>query len=396
MQDQKKIKVLFLPKWYPNRYDPMPGLFIQRQAEVVSSYCDVSVLYVHEGGRGKYDYEVVDSLENNVHVIRIYYRDFTSGPGLLRKTVRLFRLLRASRIGFRRMRACSPDIVHVHVLTRLGLLAMVYRFFTGTPYIITEHWSRYFPQNGSFKGFFRKWAARMVVKRASAVIAVSEKLKRAMLDEKLANKDFLVIPNPVDMDRFTPAGTAVERKTNGKVIIHISCFEDRSKNISGFLRVLEQLSWERKDFKCLLIGDGPDWKAMKGLADELGLLDQFAFFPGMKEQDALVEEIRHSDFLVLSSRYETFGSVVIECLACGIPVVATDVGVAGEVLSEKNGMIVPPDDGPELKKALHNMIDRCGDFDKDRIRASVTDKYNNKIIGEQLYHLYNKILAGRS
>ena len=42
-----KIKVLFLPRWYPHKHDPMPGLFIQRQAEALTSDCDVAVIYVH-------------------------------------------------------------------------------------------------------------------------------------------------------------------------------------------------------------------------------------------------------------------------------------------------------------------------------------------------------------
>ena len=108
MRDQRRIRVLFLPKWYPHRYDPMPGLFIQRQAEVVSSYCDVSVLYVHEVGQGKSDYEIVDSLENNVHVVRIYYRPFGTGPDFLLRFVKLYRFLRAWWIGFRKpLKTCT-------------------------------------------------------------------------------------------------------------------------------------------------------------------------------------------------------------------------------------------------------------------------------------------------
>ena len=392
----KRLKVLFLPKWYPNRYDPMPGLFVQRQAEAVSLHCDVAVLYIHEDPQCMNDYEIITSIENNTHVVRIYYKRFASDAGFIGNFVRLFRFFRAYWLGFRNLRDFSPDLLHVHVLTRLGFIALFYKLFTRTPYVITEHWSRYFPQNDSFKGLLRKDMTRHVVHYASAVVAVSEKLKKAMIDKNLYNLDFRVIPNPVDMDKFNIADEAQEQKPLKKTIIHISCFEDKSKNISGLLKVIKQLSLKRNDFECFLVGEGPDRIEMKKLAQDLELLDKFVFFSGLKEQNGLVELIRKADFLVLSSYYETFGSVVIESLACGVPVLATDVGIVSEVLDERNGMIIPPGDKKALEAAIDLMLGKCRNYDKGQIRKSVTARFNNKIIGEQLYQLYVEILTKRS
>ena len=392
----KRLKVLFLPKWYPNRYDPMPGLFVQRQAEAVSLHCDVAVLYIHEDPQCMTDYEIITSIENNTHVVRIYYKRFASDAGFIGNFVRLFRFFRAYWLGFRNLRDFSPDLLHVHVLTRLGFIALFYKLFTRTPYVITEHWSRYFPQNDSFKGLLRKDMTRHVVHYASAVVAVSEKLKKAMIDKNLYNLDFRVIPNPVDMDKFNIADEAQEQKPLKKTIIHISCFEDKSKNISGLLKVIKQLSLKRNDFECFLVGEGPDRIEMKKLAQDLELLDKFVFFSGLKEQNGLVELIRKADFLVLSSYYETFGSVVIESLACGVPVLATDVGIVSEVLDERNGMIIPPGDKKALEAAIDLMLGKCRNYDKGQIRKSVTARFNNKIIGEQLYQLYVEILTKRS
>jgi len=392
----KRLKVLFLPKWYPNRYDPMPGLFVQRQAEAISLHCDVAVLYIYEDPQCMTDYEIITSIENNTHVVRIYYKRFASDAGFIGNFVRLFRFFRAYWLGFRNLRDFSPDLLHVHVLTRLGFIALFYKLFTRTPYVITEHWSRYFPQNDSFKGLLRKDMTRHVVHYASAVVAVSEKLKKAMIDKNLYNLDFRVIPNPVDMDKFNIADEAQEQKPLKKTIIHISCFEDKSKNISGLLKVIKQLSLKRNDFECFLVGEGPDRIEMKKLAQDLELLDKFVFFSGLKEQNGLVELIRKADFLVLSSYYETFGSVVIESLACGVPVLATDVGIVSEVLDERNGMIIPPGDKKALEAAIDLMLGKCRNYDKGQIRKSVTARFNNKIIGEQLYQLYVEILTKRS
>jgi glycosyltransferase involved in cell wall biosynthesis len=389
------MRVLFLPRWYPHRYDPMPGLFVQRQAEAVSVHCDVSVLYVHEDPLSANKYEIKINDENGIHVVRVYYKIPMGGLSFFGKLVRLFRFLRANWLGFRALRNFNPDLIHVHVLTRQGFIALICNLFSKTPYLITEHWSRYFPENNTYKGLLRKDITGHVVHFASAVITVSEKLKMAMLDKKLKNRNYRVIPNPVDIDKFVIKEKSKNLDPGIKRIIHISCFEDKSKNISGYLKAVKSLSLKRQDFKCYLIGDGPDWQQMKNFALELDLLDKIVFFPGLKTQDDLVSVINDADFLVLSSRYETFGSVIIESLACGIPVVATNVGVVSDVVNEKNGLIVPPGDADSMEKAVGKMLDNCHDYDRDQIRKSVVDRFNNKVIGEQLFDLYKEVLSDK-
>ena len=390
------MRVLFLPRWYPHRYDLMPGLFVQRQAEAVSVHCDVSVLYVHEDAHCINNYEIDIADENGIHVVRVYYKIPLVRFGFFGKLARFYRFFRANWLGFKILRDFDPDLIHVHVLTRQGFIALIRKLFTGTPYLITEHWSRYFPQSNTYKSLLRKKITGQVVHFASAVIAVSEKLKTAMLDKKLKNRNYRVIPNPVDIDKFIIKEKSENLVQGKKRIIHISCFEDKSKDISGFFKTIKNVSLKREDFECYMIGEGPDWQQMKNLAGDLDLLDRIVFFRGLKTQDHLVSEINDADFLVLSSRYETFGSVIIESLACGIPVVATNVGVVSDVVNEQNGLIVPPGDADSLEKAIIDMFDSCRDFDRNLIRESVVDRFSNKIIGEQLFDLYNEVLTDKS
>jgi glycosyltransferase involved in cell wall biosynthesis len=386
---ENRLKILFLPRWYPNRYDPMPGLFIQRQAEAVSAYCDVAVLYVHAHDHAPNRYEIDFAEENGIRVVRVYYREPHRWllPGLLK----LFRFFHAHRLGFKILRSFQPDLLHVHVLTREGIVARITRFLKGTPYVITEHWSRYLPASNTYKGGFRKWITRYVVKSAAAMITVSGTLKAAMKDFQLDNPDFFVVPNPVDTNLFTIGVRPSESDT--KRFIHISCFEDRPKNISGFLNAVDNLSKKRSDFKCFLIGDGPEFSLWKNRANELGLLGNTVFFTGLKEQNELVKEIQAAGFLVLSSNYETFGTVVIECLACGIPVVATSTGIVPEVISGTNGIIVPAGDDKALEDAINKMLDKFSSYDPQVIRNTVLHKFDNETIAKQLLDIYQNALG---
>ena len=382
----KRLNILFLPRWYPHRYDPMPGLFIQKQAEAISSYCNVAVLYVHADPHAVNRYEIDFAEERGVKVVRVYYRE--PKLPLIAGMLKVFRFYKAHSLGFKMLRSFHPDVIHVHVLTREGIVALGRKILHKTPYIITEHWSRYLPASDSFHGVFRKMITRRIVRSSAAMIAVSETLKTAMLKFGLSNPEFFVVPNPVETSMFVP-GEKKEKKPV-KRFIHISCFEDRSKNISGLLNAVKSLSEKRSDFECYLIGDGPEFDLWKRRAEDLGLINRIVYFTGLKEHEGLVYEIQQADFMVLSSNYETFGTVVIECLSCGIPVVATSVGIVPEVINQTNGIVISPGNEEELEIGINGMLDSYDSYDPQLIRNSVKDKFDYKSFSARLMEIYQR------
>ncbi|MEI7724227.1 MAG: glycosyltransferase [Bacteroidota bacterium] len=386
----RKIRVLFLPKWYPNRYDPMPGLFIQRQAEAITPFCDVALIYVHPDPDCPNKIEVEFSEENEVRILRVYYKVSGNQTSLLAKALNLWHFYKAHQKAFHSIREFAPDLVHAHILTRMGLIGWRISRKRHFPLVISEHWSRYFPENNTYQGWFRKKITGFIVKNTTAMVAVSEPLREAMQQCGLDNPVFRVIPNVVEM---SPALTVISgQKTGLKTMVHISCFEDKSKNISGFLRSIKELSLLRQDFICLMVGTGPDFENMKEYAGYLRILDSFVKFTGVKTGSEFVEILSGADFSVLSSRYETFGTVVIESLACGVPVVATTVGVARDVITDQNGLLVPPGDEKAMTDALFQMLNLCREYDKNVIRESIADKYSREMVGRQIVALYRELI----
>lgn len=388
---ERRIRILFLPKWYPNRYDPMPGLFIQRQAEALTPYCDVALIYVHPDPHCPNKVEVEFSEEKEVRVLRVYYKVTGDATGFTGKALNFWYFYQAHRKAWHSIREFQPDLVHAHILTRLGFIGWRITRERNIPLIISEHWSRYFPENNTYNGWFRKKLTSFVVKKAAAVVAVSEPLRIAMQQCGLINPNYRVIPNVVDTAALM-VSTAVQ-KTALKTLVHISCFDDKSKNISGFLRSLKELSLLRQDFTCLMVGEGPDLAEMKEFAGFLRIPVSLVQFTGVKTGSEFAGLLNGADFSVLSSRYETFGTVVIESLACGVPVVATSVGVAREVISKANGLLVEPGDEKAMTDALFQMMDLCREFDKTLIRQSLSDKYSKESVGKELLSLYQDLLS---
>lgn len=379
--DEARKHIIFLARWYPHRYDPMFGLFVQRHAEAAALYNDISVIYVHPDDNVN-KYEIVNESSgtdaiNHISTIRVYYRKSKS------KIVSIFRFFRANKLALKQLP--RPDIIHVHVLTRLGVIALWQKIVHGTPYIITEHWSRYLPGN-DFNGFFRKKLTKLVVRHASVVTTVSENLAQAMHNHGLNNHNYMVLPNVVDVNVFK---IAPHQNATPK-IIHISCFEDKSKNINGLLESLKLLKDKNIPYQAVLIGEGMDYDMMRQKASDLQLNDRVSF-TGLLQGQELADVLANGDFLVLSSNYENMPVVIIEALACGLPVVSTNVGGISEIINESNGMLVPPRDVEKLADAMRQMLSKYPDYDANALRDSIIKKFSNESVGKLLNQIYKSL-----
>ena len=389
----RKIKVLFLPRWYPHRYDSMIGLFIQRQAEAITKHCDVAVIYVHPDPSCPKKIEVEFNEENDVRVLRVYYRPPANAGSVPGRILNFWRFYRSALKAIYSIRQFSPDIIHAHILTRAAYVAFRAGRKFHCPVVISEHWSRYFNENDTYNGWFRKIITQYVVSKAAAVVAVSEPLRKAMIQCNLSNNLFRVIPNVVDTALFYPQEFSIPNPV--KTFVHISCFDDKSKNISGFLRSVKELSVLRQDFRCLMIGNGPDWLDMKDYAGFLRIPEGLVQFTGVLNGTSLAEVLRKTDFSVLSSLYETFGTVVIESLASGVPVVSTSVGISPDVINEDNGLLLPTGDEAEMTRALSGMLDKCSSRDRKKISRGIAGRFDKEAVGKQLVDLYNEILKAK-
>ena len=404
--NKERKHIVFLARWYPHRYDPMFGLFVQRHAEAAALFNDITVVYCQQSTVNSQqttdnrqrstvnkNFEIVRTLENNVDTIRIYFRKPKN------KILSLLRFYHANMIGLKLCK--SPvethgrvskkiDLIHVHILTRLGVIAWIQKLLHKTPYIITEHWSRYLPGN-NFGGFFRKLATKIVVRDAKSVTTVTDNLAKAMQNHGLKNDNYVVLPNVVNLDMFHISKKNTDATSHVPTIIHVSCFEDKSKNISGLLESLKIVEEKGIDFHCTLIGDGMDFDLMKAKAEELQLINKVSF-TGLLEGQKLADELASGDFLVLSSNYENMPVVILEALASGLPVVSTNVGGIKEMIDETKGILVEPKDKEALAEAIIKMIETHNDYDPNYLRNSVIERYGYESVGRMLCGMYHKEL----
>lgn len=290
------MKVLFLTPWYPSKKDEMSGLFVRKHVEAVRA--------------------------QGVEVRVIFAESW-------RETVRQWKALR--REGW------IPDVVQLNVIQKQGLLALWLKKRYGIPYVIVEHWSGYLPENGMFKRLsgIKKRIYRRIAAQAEQVLCVSQRLQQAMQDCGIRAQQWGLIDNVVDGFFYEPRVKSQESRV--KTLLHVSCFDERAKNVKGLLRAAKMLSEKRQDWKLVLVGTGVDYTDVRAYADTLDIPEGLLEWTGELTPSEVAERMHEADALVLSSRYETYGVVLAEAAAAGLPILSTPVGIAENVAN----LIVP-------------------------------------------------------
>jgi glycosyltransferase involved in cell wall biosynthesis len=380
---KKPLHILYLARWYPHKFDDMYGLFVKRHAEAAAFKHRISVFYIHAADEltAKHETEVHKGFINEYYY---YYRKAKTGIGFLDTILNAERFLRGYRV--LRKKIHKPDLIHVHILTRLGILAYLANKINHIPYVVTEHWSRYRP-GGTYKGLLRKLLTRMVAANASVFTTVTMDLKNAMETHGIKNANHTILYNVVDTKVFFPANKS--NPSEIKKLCHVSCFDDEPKNISGLVDCIHQLASTRNDFILEMIGRGRDLEKIKSKVHALGL-DAKIIFKGQLEGRELGDHVRSSDILLLFSNYENMPVVINEAFCCGVPVLATDVGGIREIVNASNGRLVARGDQAKFVEELNDMLDHMDQFDPKTISSQANEMFSMVAIAEKLDEIYLK------
>lgn len=378
--------LIYIPRWYPSTEDPMLGLFVTRHAKAaIRAGYRVSVAYACPALKKAthLKYEVRVSRDGDLLEVTVAYQNLPGIPGMIRQISAWYKALQeVIRNGGK------PDLIHAHVLTRTAIFAFLCGIRYRAPYMITEHWSRYYPENRQYKGIIRRFMTRMVICFAQKVTVVSQSLASAMKNCGL-NFEAEILPNLVDTDLFVPGPP----KTNDKKrIVSISCFDEKSKNLFMLIDAFKLLNDQKKNTELVLIGEGHDLDKTKQYVADSGLEPEKIIFTGKLEKNELVKSLQGADCLALSSNYETFAIVVFEALACGIPVVVTDVADLSLHITPEMGRIVLKGDVMDFMNKLANVLENPGQFPREQMRSYVVKNFGPQAIADQLNALYSPLL----
>jgi glycosyltransferase involved in cell wall biosynthesis len=200
----------------------------------------------------------------------------------------------------------------------------------------------------------------------------------------------MILPNVLDLLFESPLPV---RKDRGGEFVFVNVASlDHKKGLDILIRAFAKAFRGRSSVRLYLCGDGPLAVQLKALAAELGV-GETVVFRGRLAKAEVVKILDGADFFVLPSRMETFGVVVIEALARGVPVIATRSGGPEYIVEESTGLLVEPEDEGQLVGALVGAYEgRLVVKSAAEIRATALRRYGSDEFLKNMIQLYNSVV----
>jgi glycosyltransferase involved in cell wall biosynthesis len=382
-------KILWLASWYPNELSPIDGDFIQRHAKAVSLIQPVYLIFVKKDETGRVTKSLKECYEKNGNLEEtiVYYKPIKTGIIFLDKMISNAAYKKHYKRAILKhiINDGKPDVIHLHVAMKAGLIALWVKKKLGIPYILSEHWTGYLPgakpNIEDANPFLKKWFSNIFA-NASLITTVSKCLGDAI--QKRFNVDFQVVPNVVNTELFRP----IEKpKNSAPAFIHIST-NTYQKNTDQILAAFGGVKKMGYDFTIEFYV--PDPSKLEPVVEKYQLNSETTLH-GEVGQDVLARALAQADALVLYSRYETFGCVVIEANACGLPAILSDLPVFREYCVEnKNVVFANPDDVPALSEIIISFINKRNSFDKSEIAQFAKNNFSYEVVAKQFEELYKR------
>jgi glycosyltransferase involved in cell wall biosynthesis len=378
LESEKRTRVLVLPDLFPEENDFVKGTFILDYISSTKSFCDNVVFYNRLSGTKKGLYQ---DYNYDFPVFRCNTFSF-SIPSWLKPIAYLIWFYK----GYRQILkiCCDPDILHVHGVILNGTLGYLISRRLKIPLIITVHQGPF--SIISDKYFVRLWAKK-ILEKADVVLTVSNHLRQEITESKIYPKDVRVTYNPVNTDLF--------RIQNPDAHLRNMIFAGRLDNFKGALRTViafSMISAQIPEWTLTIIGEGEDTGQINKFVSENSGLEKRVILLGQLQKKAISNELNKAAFLVFPSLHESFGLVIAEAMACGLPVIVGNKTAPPEFVDDECGIKIEAGDINALSGAILNMTQIFSKFDRQIIRNKVVERFGFDNFGSRLNSVYSELI----
>jgi glycosyltransferase involved in cell wall biosynthesis len=280
-------------------------------------------------------------------------------------------------------RGC-PDIIHAHSAWWAGAAAIRIGKTLDRPVVLTEHHDRFLtPESLSAR---RGWYALRAFRDATAVSCVSDELRSSLRDWGVA-REISVIPNPIFPSDFPlrskPLRSPDDASFRFLAVAHLQAHKGMHTLIDAFAEAFPD-----GDAELIIGGSGPERGRLQQQISDRALSSRVRL-AGHLRSSQVVQHMHHADAFVLPSHREPFGVVVLEALACGLPVLATESGGPSSIVTDDLGVRVAPESVADLAHGLRTIRSDIERFDPATLRKAVLRRFGPDLFAQRTEALYD-------
>ena len=357
------MKILVFTTVYPNEKQPNLGVFVRMRMSRVAKRCEIKVLspvpYFPFAGLLKDKYWQRISRIEYQEGVEVYHPKFFLIPGVMKFLDGFFLYLSTVRAVRKIRQTFDFDLIDAHFAYPDGFAAVLLGKHFQKPVTITLRGT--LNRLIHYKG--RRQAIRFALRNTDKVFSVSAYLVKLAKSLGIDESKFVVIPNGVDTSKFQILNRLECRKKLGipldkRVIVSVGGLVER-KGHHRIIETLPDLIKNHPNLLYIVVGGGSVEGDMSiSLNDQvrrLGLIKHVRFI-GEIPHNKVNEFLCASDVFVLATRFEGWANVFFEAMACGLPVITTNIcGNAEVVKNGENGLLVPFGN----QQALADAIDKA-------------------------------------
>jgi glycosyltransferase involved in cell wall biosynthesis len=382
------MHILIIPSWYKTSDRPMVGSFFEEQARgLMTKGHQVGVLFpefLSFSYKNKpFEFEIIDN-----ELPTYYFQYKAKFPRLYNINYRMFARAVSNYFDQYVAKFGKPDIIHAHTVFYGGIAAAYISKKNKIPFVITEHFTPLI--TGGISKKVDLDMAKTVYQSAQQNIIVSTGFK-SLLTKKLnlPVKLFKVVPNMVNPLFFDKS---IEKVFNAEEprFFTMSFLSER-KNHKLMLDAFAMIIKDIPKAQFTIGGEGSIKKELEEYAFKIGVSNNVHFLGQLSRED-VVAEMHQSDIFLLASTFETFGVVLIEALAMGIPVISTDSVGPRDIINENNGILVPTFECLDFYQAMLHVVKHYNQFSKENIKNECFDKFSENSVLQQIENIYLKAL----
>jgi glycosyltransferase involved in cell wall biosynthesis len=375
-----RLRVLVVPAQFPRGAADLGGIFVRDYIEAIRPHCDVTVLLPGSGERaGALIHREADGVEY------IACTPLVRGVGA--RTQKLGRIEVLYRLGRTASAIGDIDLVHAHGPVFHGLPAVRLGRALRAPVVLTVHTG---PFSKVTERRSLRFLARRTIEAADCVCAVSRDLELQIEESGIKPKRVEVTYNPVDTELFLPG---VHRAAPKRFV-----FAGRLEEYKGALRVARafaDVAERLTGWTLAIVGNGPEMATIEAFLDAHPSLARRVDLLGTLTKAELAGVFGSARYLVYPSRHESFGLVLAEAMAAGLPVVAPDRTAPPEFVDDASGILVPPDDIEAIARAMLALAEDGARYDRPTIRKRVVERFGREAFGRRMLALYEELALER-